>query len=276
MNMPLLRAAEMLKEADAVIVSASNGLSITEGLHLFADNEAFEETFGDFKQKYGIRCILQGCMGRFETEEETWDFWSRLVCRYSAGYTASPVMKDLARVLGQKPYFVVTSNGEGHFQQAGFGPVFEVEGSWVEMQCNRRCHDRLYPAIPLMEKMQQAKREGSIPQSLFPRCPQCGAAMKMHVISPNFVPNTEAQTAFARFVQRWQNKKLVVLELGIGSRNQLIKAPLMELVRSQPTMGYVTINLGDLYIPQSIRERSVGLDGLLAPIMRQLADAREE
>ena len=36
-----------LKEADAILIGASNGFSISEGLHIFADNEAFEEVFGD-------------------------------------------------------------------------------------------------------------------------------------------------------------------------------------------------------------------------------------
>ena len=52
--------AEKMKEADAILIGASNGLSITEGLHLFADNVAFEKLFGDFKRKYGLGCILQG------------------------------------------------------------------------------------------------------------------------------------------------------------------------------------------------------------------------
>ena len=58
-------AVEKLKEADAVLIGASNGLSIAEGLHLFADNGAFEELFGDFKRKYGLRCILLGMGARW-------------------------------------------------------------------------------------------------------------------------------------------------------------------------------------------------------------------
>lgn len=54
--------AKKFREADAILIGASNGLSITEGLHLFADNATFERLFGDFKQKYGLRCILQGMM----------------------------------------------------------------------------------------------------------------------------------------------------------------------------------------------------------------------
>ena len=74
--------AQKIKEADAILIGASNGLSITEGLHLFADNEAFEKLFGDFKRKYGLRCILQGMMAQWPSEEEKWAFWARLIHHY--------------------------------------------------------------------------------------------------------------------------------------------------------------------------------------------------
>ena len=54
--------AAKLNEADAILIGASNGFSISEGLHIFADNQAFEEVFGDFKRAYGIRNILSGCL----------------------------------------------------------------------------------------------------------------------------------------------------------------------------------------------------------------------
>ena len=73
-----------LNQADAVLVGASNGLSITEGLHLFADNKAFEDVFGDFKRRYGLRCILHGMGAAWPSEEEKWAFWSRLVHHYAA------------------------------------------------------------------------------------------------------------------------------------------------------------------------------------------------
>ena len=51
---------EKIRQAEAVLIGASNGLSITEGLHLFAEDQAFETLFGDLKKKYGLCCILQG------------------------------------------------------------------------------------------------------------------------------------------------------------------------------------------------------------------------
>ena len=64
--------AEKIINADAILIGASNGLSITEGLHLFAEDQAFEELFGDFKCKYGIRSILHGMSVRWPSEEEKW------------------------------------------------------------------------------------------------------------------------------------------------------------------------------------------------------------
>lgn len=76
-----------IENADAILIAASNGLSISEGYHLFADNPAFRELFSDFRTKYGIRCIIQGMTYPYKTEEETWAFWSRLITRYVHSYT---------------------------------------------------------------------------------------------------------------------------------------------------------------------------------------------
>ena len=55
------RAAQGIKDADALLIGASNGLSIAEGYHIFANNEMFRRQFGDFQQKYGIRNVIEGC-----------------------------------------------------------------------------------------------------------------------------------------------------------------------------------------------------------------------
>ena len=127
--------AEKFKEADAILIATSNGLSISEGLHLFADNAAFAKLFGDFNRKYGLRCILQGMMVEWPSEEEKWAFWARLIHHYCGKYRPTPVMKDLKAIVGVKDYFIVTSNGEQHFELCGFEPrkIYEIEGNWLTM-----------------------------------------------------------------------------------------------------------------------------------------------
>ena len=257
---------------------ASNGLSITEGLHLFADNEAFEKLFGDFKRKYGLRCILQGMMAQWPSEEEKWAFWARLIHHYCGQYRPTPVMEDLKAIVGEKDYFVVTSNGEGHFELCGFDPtkIYEIEGNWFTMQCARPCHDTLYSSLEVAEKLSAAEQGGHVPAELVPRCPKCGGPMDIHMgAGQRMIPDTAAQARFQNFLKTYHGKKLVVLELGIGWRNQLIKAPMMRLVAGEPNATYVTINLGEIYIADNIKEKSFGLDGRLDELLPALREACE-
>ena len=87
------------------------------------------------------------------------------------------------------------------------------------------------------------------------------------------IPDTAAQERFQNFLAAYHGKKLVVLELGIGWRNQLIKAPLMRLVDREPNATYVTINLGEVYITDEIKEKSFGLDGRLDELLPALREA---
>lgn len=42
-----------IQEADALLIGASNGLSISEGYNIFADDHWFQKDFGDFRSRYG-------------------------------------------------------------------------------------------------------------------------------------------------------------------------------------------------------------------------------
>lgn len=44
------KACHALRQADAILIGASNGLSIAEGYNIFADNEMFRSQFGSFRQ----------------------------------------------------------------------------------------------------------------------------------------------------------------------------------------------------------------------------------
>ena len=79
-------------------------------------------------------------------------------------------------------------------------------------------------------------------------------------------PKREVQIEWEKFYKNFHNKKIVILELGIGIgwRNQLIKAPLMRITATEPLATYITINLGEVYIPDNIKDKSYGLDGYLS------------
>lgn len=217
------QAAEAIRDADALLIGASNGLSIAEDYHIFAHNEMFHRQFGDYWQRFGIRNVLEGCFYHYPHEDDRREFLRRLIGYWVTDYRPSQVMKDLLAVVGDKDYFILTSNADTHLELSGFAPskVFEVEGTFEDMLHNR----------PMQDKSQEANA----------------------------------------FLNRYHGKRLAILELGIGSRNRLIKLPLMQLAARESQATYITLNLArELYIPDEIAEKSIGLSGDIAVTLREL------
>lgn len=264
---------QKIKEADAILIGASNGFSISEGLNIFSNDQAFDDLLGDFKQKYGIRNILEGYFTPFQTLEDYWTYISRIAYHYSGNYQGSDNTDALHKLIDHKPYFIVTSNGENHFELAGFDEknIYEIEGGFKYIQCSQPCHPTLYPALELLIEMGKIQKQGRIPNHMIPKCSSCGAPMQLNAMLNNrFIQNEKQHQRLQEFIKKYHQKKIVVLELGIGMRNQMIKKPLMDLVAIEQNATYITINKGEVYIPNEIKEKSYGLDGDMTQILKEL------
>lgn len=151
--------------------------------------------------------------------------------------------------------------------------VAQIQGNHRFLQCAKCCIDETWDGVKPVEEMIKAMGEDTaVPTELIPRCPHCGSPMQVHMeMDRNFIPDTKGQKHLKDFVAQYQGRKLVILELGIGWRNQLIQAPFMRLADREPQAVYVTVNLGEIFIPAEIRDKSYGLDGDLAEILHGLA-----
>ena len=210
----IIKAKDIIRNADAVLIGASNGLSISEGYNIFADNEMFRKQFGDFRHKYRLRNVLDGLLSQNMTPEDRQTFLDRLVELWTDKYEVTQVMKNLRSLIGDKPYFILTTNGDQHLEAVGFAAerIWEIEGTF------------------------QLARDGKHP--------------------------INRQESLNRFLQEYGDKRLVVLELGIGSINRIIKLPLMRLVHQLPDATYITLNLPhEIYVPQEIENKSIPLQG---------------
>lgn len=217
------KAKELITDGDALLIGASNGLSISEGYNIFADNDMFRRDFGEFRSRFGIRSVLDGLFFRYPTPSDRHAFLAKLVNDWVTDYTPSEVMLNLKNIVGDKDYFIVTTNGDTHLEESGFSPdkVFELEGTFIQVL------------------------EGK--------------------------PIADKSADLNSFISKYRGKNLVVLELGIGSRNRMIKEPLMQIVAQNPSMSYITLNLPhETYIPPQIADRSVALTGDIADTLKKL------
>lgn len=276
MNQIEQQVANYIQAADAVVIGASNGLSIAEGFHIFADNDWFRSHFGDFRARHGWRCLLDGMFHRFASEEEKWGFWSRLAALQCYGQPVSPMMQQLRALIADKPCFVLTSNGEDHFVPVGFsaGQVFEMEGTFSHNRCVRGCSDAVWSNREEVLRMAALEKDGYVPTEALPVCPYCGGPVEVDMASSQAFFHTQRWRQkvedFQAFLAAAQDGRLLVLELGIGARNQLIKAPLMQLVADTPGSFYITVNKGELLVPPAIADRALGVDGDLRTVIENV------
>lgn len=221
----LEKAAEAISQADALLIGASNGLSIAEGYHLFADNAMFRRQFGDFQARYGIRNVLEGCLFPYPDEVSRREFLQRLVRLWVREYRPSQVMEDLRRLVAGKEYFLLTTNADTHLERAGFDPerVFELEGTF----------EQLLAGVPIEDKSRQ----------LFD------------------------------FLARCRGKRLVVLELGVGRRNRMIRPVLERAAAEEPQSTYIALNLESELCPPVAGTPFIGLGGDLALTLHALNEA---
>ena len=143
------------------------------------------------------------------------------------------------------------------------------------MQCAKACHDTIYPSFDLCMAMAKVEQDGLVPQTMIPYCSHCGGPMQIHMeFDSHFIADRASRQRFEQFLQNYHQQKLVVIELGIGWRNQLIKAPLMSLVEKEPNATYITINLGEVYIRDSIKAKAYGIDGFISEALAKINDER--
>ena len=246
------RLVREIEEAECVLVGGASGLSAAGGGDFYyEDNASYRKYFGKYAEKYHFNGAFDGMMRPWKSREEFWGYLATFLHTTQTAEIREPY-RDLDSLLDGKDFFVLTTNQDTQFVKLyPEEKVAEIQGDHRFFQCSKCCTDDTWDAVKPVEEMIRAMGEGtSVPIELIPRCPHCGA---------------EA------FLEKYHGKKLVILELGIGWRNQLIKAPLMRLTAREPQAVYVTVNLGEIFIPDEIRDKSYGLDGDLAEILHGLA-----
>jgi len=214
MDQQIIAAKKLLENSDAVLISASNGLSIAEGYNIFADDDNFRKYFNDFKALFGIQSLIQGAFAQIPESDHR--IFMRQIHKYLIDdYQPTMIFQNLKKIIGEKEYFVLTSNADTHFQMNDFSDqsIWEIEGNFDGLDMNTTAW-----------KNQKSR--------------------------------------FDEFLKKYADKKVVQLELGIGANNQMIKAPLMEMVANNDKWSFVTLNMPDsINVPANIQAKSIALPG---------------
>lgn len=271
----LERLREALDGADAVVIGAGAGLSTAAGFTY--DGERFERYFGDFKAKYGFQDMYSGGFYPFDSPEEHWAYWSRYIWVNRYMDPPKSVYRDLLELVGDKDYFVLTTNVDHCFQKTGFDKerLFYTQGDYGLFQCSEPCCQETWDNEEQVRRMMEEQKAGKIPAGLVPRCPRCGRPLTMNLRSDDrFVEDEgwhQAAARYGEFLRRHEGLKVLFLELGVGYNTPgIIKFPFWQMTAKNPKATYACLNLGQAACPGEIRDRSVCIDGDIGEVLKGL------
>ena len=273
--MQIQRLKTALDEADAVVIGAGAGLSTSAGFTY--DGERFHKYFADFEAKYGFHDMYSGGFYPYATPEEHWAYWSRyiLINRYTDA--PKPVYKELFRLVKDKDYFVITTNVDHCFQEAGFDKkrLFYTQGDYGLFQCSEPCCQETWDNEAVIRRMVAEQKDMKIPSELIPCCPHCGKPLTMNLRSDDRFVEDEgwhaAAERYANFLRTREGQKILFLELGIGYNTPvIIKYPFWQMTAKNPRATYACVNRSEVLCPDEIADRSICINEDIGEVLEKV------
>jgi NAD-dependent SIR2 family protein deacetylase len=274
---PLLRAAQLLENADALLICAGAGMGVDSGLPDFRGTQGFWQAYPALAQaRIAFHEIANPDSFRRDPAL-AWGFYGHRLALYRATvpHAGFRILRQIAARLPGGA-FVFTSNVDGQFQRAGFDAerIVECHGSIHRLQCSLPCSDATWPADGFVPDVDApACRLRSPP----PRCPRCGALARPNILMFDdgdwIAAPSEAQ--FAR-LRHWRAGagRLVVIELGAGlaipSVRRMAEAQGAPLIRINPRDAQLGAHEG-VSISLGAQEAMLALSSLFYPKHRDLS-----
>lgn len=238
--------SNLLGKAEALLVTAGAGMSVDSGLPDFRGNRGFWRAYPPL-EKLGISFERMAQPYWFvERPTMAWAWYGHRAQLYreAAPHAGYRVLREWLQALPAGG-FVVTSNVDGHFLEAGFEErgLYELHGSIHHLQCVTPCSDAVWPAesTDLRIDLDTLNATGELP-----RCPHCGALARPNVLMFNDARWVEPRACeqgrrFEQWLARVRGRRLVILEIGAGTGVPTIRL-LGERIAQRHLTALVRIN----------------------------------
>jgi len=259
------RAAEAVREARALVITAGAGMGVDSGLPDFRGDQGFWNAYPMY-QRLGINFIGAANPVHFSRDPAFgWGFYGHRTNLYreTVPHKGFSLIQQWAERFEQDT-FIVTSNVDGQFQKAGFGEdqILEVHGSIHHLQCLSPCHDDIWDnheEIPVDFDTMRARH--------VPACRHCGGTARPNILmfgDYSWLSNrTHGQEMrFDLFLDQHRGTRITVLEMGAGSAIPTIRH-MSETLASRFDATLVRINPREFQVsPPHIGFPCGALEGL--------------
>ena len=248
-------AAEIIREADSLLVTAGAGMGVDSGLPDFRGNQGFWKAYPPIA-KLGISFVEMANPYWFQKDPHlAWAFYGHRLNLYRRTIPHKGFQHLLK--IGQKKsegYFVFTSNVDGHFQKAGFDPdmIQECHGSIHHFQCNSPCNSEIWNSESVQVKVDETRFKAEDP---LPQCKHCNNLARPNILmfgDWNWLPQRtdDQQQRMHTWLEniRQNNAQLVIIELGAGEAVATVRYT-SESITSHYNGKLIRINPRDYHVP---------------------------
>ena len=236
-----------MAEADYIIIGAGAGLSAAAGLEYSGAD--FEREFRPWIERYGITDLYSSSFYPFETEEERWAYWARHIWFARFRPEGAELYRHILRLTEGEDYFVLTTNVDAQFEKAGFPreKVFATQGDYAYLQDRSGRNKKLVYNEQWVGEAMAATKDCRIPTELVPRHPETGELMSPNLrCDDTFVEDEQWHLQACRyqeFVEKAQDKRLVLLEFGVGFNTPaIIRFPFERMAAQLPHTSLIRFN----------------------------------
>jgi NAD-dependent SIR2 family protein deacetylase len=260
---PILeRAAEVIENAQSMLITAGAGMGVDSGLPDFRGPEGFWKAYPAIA-KLGLSFSQMANPAWFETDPGlAWAFYGHRLHLYRRTVPHEGFQLLLnAAARKTKSYFVFTSNVDGQFHKAGFAPdrIVECHGSIHHLQCTQNCSNSIGDASSTDVTVDETRFCAT---GALPRCKHCGELARPNILMFGDAiwqsDRSQAQeTHFNSWIRKLDiNSRLVIVEIGAGSAIPTVRH----------TSEYVAKSMGGTLIRINPREPEVPRGHLSIPL----------
>lgn len=214
------RAANILEQADCIIIAAGAGMGVDSGLPDFRGTAGFWKAYPALKEA-GIEFTSIAAPQTFiSNPRRAWGFYGHRLALYrnTIPHDGFHILKKWADNL-DFGYSVFTSNVDGQFQKAGFDSqrIVECHGSIHHLQCMDTCQSAIWEATDFEPLVDETKCEL---MNASPTCPHCGSTARPNILmfnDWNWIEDRTEQQQRRQQLFLSKVKRPLVIEMGAGT-----------------------------------------------------------
>ena len=215
-----------------------------------------------------------------------WGFWAVHVNDIRLGDQPSPVYQDLRRVVGDRDYFVMSSNVDALFTRNGFdhARVYTPQGDYALYQCLKPCTREVWDARGILQRAldDYDPATGATSEAAVPACPNCAGPVSLNVYAGQWYINDHFQRQFDG-LSAWLKEgaaaghTTAIIEIGSGFNTPgVIRWPIERIATHLPKSRLIRINRDHPGVPSAISERSASLSADAKEILHHITTSERE